>query len=50
MVYYNSQIKYSLTQQDEHKDKETIHLEFDLTGSGISWISGKYFWMEFNLV
>ena len=35
-----SQVKYSLTAMDTDSDKETIHTEFDLTGSDLQFTSG----------
>jgi len=35
------QVKYDLTKAvTRHDDKETIHCEFDVAGSGIEWLSG----------
>ena len=36
----STQVKYSLTVMDSHSDKETIHAEFDLSGSDLTYISG----------
>ena len=35
------QVKYDLTTVTGVDDKETIHCEFDVAGSGIEWLSGQ---------
>lgn len=35
------QVKKPLTVVDNDEDKVTIHCEFDITGSGLTWTAGK---------
>lgn len=39
-MHPHTQVKYSLTQMDSSSDKETLHTEFDLTGSELQFTSG----------
>lgn len=34
------QVKHNLTKNSESDDKETIHCEFDISNSGLEWVSG----------
>lgn len=40
MSCLRAKVKYNLTQMDLPSDKETLHTEFDLTGSELTYTSG----------